>query len=495
MRAQCARVALLLHRLVLRRRGTARNAISAPAVLALVGCQNPPVNSLIHRFSSNDVLGSTMLSMYLARRQRVLEAMGKGVLVLFAAPSTLRNNDVEHEYRQDSDFHYLTGLDEPECALVLTAGSDQPFVLFVRERDPERETWDGERIGVDGALEQFCANTAHAIQDLPKRLLELLKGQQRLFYAVGCHGKHDQIVIQTLQSLRGRVRRGETYPTEIIESSVLLHEMRQIKSDAEIGRLRRAIEITEQAHHAVISRARPGMGENELDAILRERFRALGSERCAYPPIVASARNGRILHHRRNDRMIGSGELVLVDAGAEFGYMAADVTRTFPSSGTFSPIQRRAYDIVLRAQECAIRAVRPGKTLDDVHAAAVKELCSGLIELGILSGTSETAVESESYKKYYMHQTSHWLGMDVHDVGTYFKDGAPRLLAPGMVLTVEPGLYFAAEDEAVPEGLKDVGIRIEDDILVTATGCENLSAAIVKNAVDIERMMSRNNQA
>jgi Xaa-Pro aminopeptidase len=432
-----------------------------------------------------------MVSVYAARRQKMIEGMGEGILVVFAAPVFLRNNDVEHEYRQDSDFFYLTGLDEPESVLVLAANAEQPFVLFVRPRDEERETWDGERVGVDGAVKRFEANVAYPIAELSTRLFELLKGKRRLFYAIGRNHGNDEVVLCTLQRLRERVRRGEGCPTEIVEPSTVLHEMRLIKSDAEIDLIRRAIAITAEAHHAIMAQTRPTMAEYELEAILRERFRRQGSERCAYAPIVASGRNARILHHRRNDRTIGESELVLVDAGAEYGYMAADITRTFPSNGKFSPLQQHAYEIVLRAQERAIDAVVPGATMDDVHFAAVGELCLGLIELGIVSGSQQQVLESDGFKKYYMHRTSHWMGMDVHDVGAYFFEGKPRPLVAGMVLTVEPGLYFSAEDAAVPDGLRDVGIRIEDDILVTATGSQNLSASIVKRVDDIERMMAQ----
>jgi Xaa-Pro aminopeptidase len=327
------------------------------------------------------------------------------------------------------------------------------------------------------------------ISELPTRLLEMLKGQTRLCYALGRQQKNDQIVLGVLQQLRERVRRGEGGPTEIEEPSIVLHEMRLIKSDSEIADLRRAIAITEKGYRALWLQTRPAMAEYELEAILRGQFRRQGSERCAFSPIVASGRNGRILHHRRNDRTIGDGELIVVDAGAEYGYLAADITRTFPSNGRFTRIQRQAYEIVLRAQEKAIAAAVPGATLDDVHFTAVRELCAGLVELGILPGSGQAVLESDAYKKYYMHRTSHWLGMDVHDVGVYHVGGRPRPLVSGMVLTVEPGLYFAAEDAKVPDGLKDVGIRIEDDILVTEQGPINLSEGIVKTVDAVEREM------
>lgn len=431
-----------------------------------------------------------MHSEYADRRHRLIDSMAQGVLLQFAAPVTLRNNDVEHEYRQDSDFYYLTGLDEPESVLVLTANAEKPYVLFVRPRDGERETWDGERVGVDGVMTRFAADAAYPISELPTQLLELMKGQRRLYYAVGRNPKHDAVVFGVLQQLRERVRRGESGPSEIVEPSTVLHEMRLIKAEVEVASLRRAIAITRDGYRALWSRTRPGMAEYELEAILRAEYRRQGSERCAFAPIVASGRNGRILHHRRNDRTIGDGELIVVDSGAEYDYLAADITRTFPSNGKFAPMQRRAYEVVLRAQEKAIAAAVPGATIDEVHLVAVRELCAGLIDLGVLTGSPQSVLESEAYKKYYMHRTSHWLGMDVHDVGAYHRDGKPRPLVPGMVLTVEPGLYFAADDAGVPDGLKDVGIRIEDDILVAAQGPVNLSAGIAKTVDDIEREMA-----
>jgi Xaa-Pro aminopeptidase len=431
-----------------------------------------------------------MDSVYADRRRRVLEAMGQGTLVVFAAPTAIRNHDVEHEYRQDSDFYYLTGLDEQECVLVLRAGSERPFTLFVRSRDPKRETWDGERVGVDGATGQFGANTAFAIEELSKQLLELLKGQSRLFYAAGRNHENDATIFSALRTLRERARRGDTGPTSLIEPSTILHEMRLLKSQEEVSATSRAIEITKAGYLSLFERTQPGMGEFELEGLLRERFRALGAERCAFPSIVASGRNGRILHHRKNNRIMKAGELVVVDSGAEFDYLAADITRTFPVSGTFTDLQKKAYETVLDAQRLAMESVRPGATLDDIHWAAAKRLCTGLIELGLLEGSLDELLDSDGFKKYYMHRTSHWLGMDVHDVGAYFVEGKPRPLVPGMMLTVEPGLYFD-DDPRIPEGLRDTGIRIEDDVLVTSSGYVNLSTGIPKQPREIEALMRR----
>jgi len=424
------------------------------------------------------------------RRRQVIESIGQGTMVVFAAPTAIRNHDVEHEYRQDSDFYYLTGLDEPDSALVLQAGSESPYALFVRPKDALRETWDGERIGVDGAVQLLDANAAYPIEELSAKLFELLRGQSRLFFAIGRDSHQDSVVLSVLRKIRERSRRGDKGPTSIVEPSSILHEMRLRKSAIELMHLGRAIEITRAGHHSLFEKTVPNVGEFELEGILRERFRALGSERCAYAPIVASGRNARILHHRRNNRIARDGELILVDAGAEYEYLAADITRTYPVSGKFSAIQRKAYEIVLNAQEQAIGAVKPGSTLDEIHNIAAKRLCAGLIELGILKGDVSELWETDSFKRYYMHRTSHWLGMDVHDVGDYFADGKPRQLEPGMVLTVEPGLYFSADDPDVPEGLRDNGIRIEDDVLVTEHGVANLSGSIAKSVEDIEAIMS-----
>jgi Xaa-Pro aminopeptidase len=432
-----------------------------------------------------------MQDVFSERRRRVMETMEHGTMLVFAAPTAQRHPGVDYEYRQDSDFFYLTGLDEQESVLVLSAGAAPAFSLFVRPRNPERETWDGERVGVDGAVERFGANQAFPIDELATRLFDLLKGQSRLYYALGRNPREDEQVLGVVGRIRSFARRGDQAPVSIIEPGTILHEMRLIKSSYEVERISRAVEITRAGHHALFERSRPGMGENALEGILTERFRALGSERYAYPSIVASGRNARVLHHRRNNRVIQAGELVLVDAGAEYEYLAADITRTFPVSGTFSPVQRRAYEIVLQAQETAMSAVRPGVTLDDIHQAAVQVLCSGLIELGVLSGTVESLSGTDAFKKYYMHRTSHWLGMDVHDVGEHQVGGQPRPLEPGMVLTVEPGLYFSEDDPAVPDGLKDLGIRIEDDVLVTVDGYLNLSASIAKSVDDIENVMRR----
>lgn len=426
-----------------------------------------------------------MTDPYRERRERVLASLGDACLVLPSAPVHLRNNDVEHEYRQDSDFYYLTGFDEPSSVLVLRAEAPR-VVLFVRPRDPERETWDGLRAGVDGA-KALGADEAFPISELAAELPKLLENSSRLYYRLGHDRGFDDRVLAALDVVRGRAKLGKWWPVQIVEPATLVHEMRSIKSEHELGLLRRAMEISAEAHLAAMAKTRPGCYEYEIEALLRSIFRKHGAERPAYEPIVGSGPNATILHHRKNDRRMNDGEVLLIDAGCEYGYYAADITRTFPVSGRFSPAQRELYEVVLEAQRASIAATRPGATLDDVHAASVRVLTDGMVRLGLLAEPASEAIEKQTYKRYYMHRTSHWLGMDVHDVGPYFDRGKARPLCAGQVLTIEPGLYVRADDGDAPAQFRGIGIRIEDDVLVTADGCEVLSEAVPKTVADIER--------
>jgi Xaa-Pro aminopeptidase len=398
-----------------------------------------------------------------------------------------RNNDVEHEWRQDSDFHYLSGFDEPDSVLVLRGGAEPRFVLFVRPRDAEREAWDGPRAGVDGAVADFGADAAHPIAELGERLPELLGGVESVYYRLGRERGNDDVVLRALDGVRRLARKGVACPRAIVDPVVALHEQRLVKTPEEIERMQRAALITEAGHREVMAGTRAGMFEYEAEALLRGAFRRGGAERHAYPPIVGSGPNATILHYRKNDRRMQDGDLLLVDAGCEYDYYASDVTRTFPVSGTFTAAQRAVYQVVLDAQLAAISAARPGATVDDVHAVACRALTSGLIELGIVEGPLDKAMDEERYKPWYMHRTSHWLGMDVHDVGVYFIAGKPRALLPGMVITVEPGLYFGAADERVRPELRGIGIRIEDDVLVTEAEPQNLTASIPKQIDAVEQ--------
>lgn len=412
--------------------------------------------------------------------------MQPGVLVLFAAESKLRNNDVHYAFRQDSDFYYLTGLEEPDAVLVLQAeASGGQSVLFVSARDPVQELWEGARLGVEGALE-LGFDEAYALTELEQRLPASLESP-RLYCRLGFERRVDEAILRALSAARRRGRKGAPYPTEIVDADTIVHELRRSKEPGEIALIERAVAISAEAHRAAMARARPGLFEYELEALLRSVFHERGSERVAYDPIVGSGANATILHYSKNRRRLERGELVLIDAGCELGYYAADITRTFPVDGRFEPAQREIYDIVLSAQEAAIAAVRPGATLDDVHRAAVSAVCEGLVRLGVLAGSAAEAEEKQTYQRYFMHKTSHYLGMDVHDVGRYFEAGSPRPLEPGVVITVEPGLYFGTSVDGAAARYRGIGVRIEDDVLVEPGGARVLSADVPKSVPDVER--------
>lgn len=427
------------------------------------------------------------MSEFEARRTQLLEAIGDGVAVFPAAPLAVRNHDVEHPYRQDSDFHYLTGLDEPQSVLVLSnQHPEHRVVLFVRPRKREREIWDGPRAGVEGAVADFGADVAFPIDELAKRLPDYLGNVERLHYRVAQDDQADARLFDCLNVLRRGGRRGVMAPVAIIDSSVHLHEMRIRKSGGELSTMRQAAEITKEAHVRAMQVARPGMHEYEIDAELLHIFRKHGSQRPAYESIVGSGPNATILHYRAGDRVLEDGELLLIDAGCEFDYYASDVTRTFPVSGNFSAEQRAVYEVVLRAQKAAIDAVKPGVTLDALHDGAVRSITEGLVDIGLLTGDVDSLIEEKKYEPFYMHRTSHWLGMDVHDVGRYYVDGVNRPLEPGFVLTVEPGIYIATDAEGVDERWRGIGVRVEDDVAVTTHGHEVLTDGIPKEIADVE---------
>jgi Xaa-Pro aminopeptidase len=425
------------------------------------------------------------------RREAYMRAIGDdAVAVLHSPPELVRNGDAHHKYRQSSDLVYLTGFAEPGATLVLRPGqpAGQRVVLFVRPRDPEREIWDGRRAGVEGALARFGADLSYPAGELAARLPELLANVTDLHYAVGVDAAFDRTIMATVARLRGSERRGLAAPRRIVDPRGALHEHRLIKTADEIATLKRAAAITAEAHAAAMRLAAPGVNERELEAVIDYTFRRRGGSGPGYATIVGAGDNATILHYVENDAALAEGDLVLVDAGCELDFYTADVTRAFPVSGTFSRPQRAIYDVVLAAEEACIAMTRPGVTLDDLHARAVEILTQGMVDLGLLDGAAADRIADGGYKAFYMHRTSHWLGMDVHDVGAYLEpDGSPRRLAPGMVLTIEPGLYVAQAAAGVPDALRGIGVRIEDDILVTATGCEILTGDTPKQPADVER--------
>jgi Xaa-Pro aminopeptidase len=425
-------------------------------------------------------------SPHVRRRKRVEQEIGQGVLVLFAAAPTLRNNDVTHEFRQDSDFYYLTGFDESDAALVIVGGPEPRSVLLVSPKDPERELWDGARLGVEGA-QSLGADEVLPITELEEQLPRLLLERTHVVCRFGGDSLVDPRLVRALAAARRQMRRGAGCPSSLVDVATLVHEMRRHKEDAELQLLERAISISAEAHLAAMARAAPGAYEYEIEALLRGAFRARGSERVAYEPIVGSGPNATVLHYVKNQRQMQEGDLLLIDAGCEYGYYAADITRTFPVSGRFSAPQRAVYDVVLAAQTACIAAAAPGITLERLHQVATRVICEGLIELGVLHGTAEEAEASGSYKAYFMHKTSHYLGMDVHDVGRYFDQGKPRPLEPGVVITVEPGLYFSLEAPESAAQYRGIGVRIEDDLLIEANGARVLSLAVPREAHEVER--------
>ena len=426
-----------------------------------------------------------------ARRQRLLNTLGDGVLLLSTARETLRNGDVHHEFRPGSDFHFLTGFPEPEAVLLAwRTGTSHRALLFVRERDPERETWDGPRFGVAGARKRFGVDAAEPIKQLWARLPELVPAGRRLFHRLGVDREFDRRLLDAFAAAARQQRRRSLPLHPAIEDPIpALAALRKIKDVAEVAALQRAAAATVAGHRAAMQRVRPGMREYEAQAVLEAEFRRAGSPRNGYASIVASGRNACVLHYHDNDRRMRTGELLLIDAGAEVDGCTADVTRTFPVSGRFTPAQAAVYGSVLRAQLAGIRACRAGAAWDSAHRACVRWLTKGLVELGVLRGEVSRLVKKAAYRPWYMHGSSHWLGRDVHDAGSYEgADGRPEPLPAGAVLTVEPGLYFGERDARVPARLRGIGVRIEDDVLVTRRGPVVLTAAAPKSIADVERL-------
>ena len=429
--------------------------------------------------------------MFAARRKRFLEAMEpESVAILLGARLAPRSRDTHFRFRQDSDFHYLTGFDHPNAALVLRKDGGPPFTLFVEPRDREAETWTGYRPGVEGARADFGADEAHPIGELLAKLPGLLEGARRVLHVLGRDPRVDQRIVEAIEAARIRSRAHAPPPEAIVDPRAIVHEMRLFKEPAELELMRHAAAITAEAHAAAAALAWPGAGEHELEAMLDYTFRRRGAWGPAYESIVGGGANATVLHYVANDQPLRADTLVLIDAGCEYRGYASDVTRTYPVGGRFTPEARAVYEVVLAAQEAALAASRPGATLEDVHDAALRRLVEGMQALELLpKGGVDEAIRSGDYRRYYMHRTSHWLGLDVHDVGAYSADGKPRRLEPGMVFTVEPGLYVPAGDERAPAALRGIGVRIEDDVVVSEDGHENLTAAIPKRPDDVEALV------
>lgn len=428
-----------------------------------------------------------------ARRRKALmtEMEANSIAILPAAPMYIRNRDVEHIYRQDSDFQYLSGFPEPEAVIALIPGREHgEYVLFCRERDPARELWDGLRAGQDGAISEYGADDAFPIGDIDDILPGLIEGRSRVYYAIGSNQEFDHRLMEWINTIRSKARQGAQPPNEFVALDHLLHDLRLYKSANEVKVMKHAAQISARAHVRAMQASRAGLYEYHLEAELDYEFRKGGAKMPAYGSIVAAGKNACILHYRENDAVLKDGDLVLIDAGCEIDCYASDITRTFPVSGRFSPEQKAIYELVLAANQEAFKHIAPGKHWNEAHEATVKVITAGLVELGLLQGDVEELIATEAYKPFYMHRAGHWLGMDVHDVGDYKVGGEWRVLEPGMAMTVEPGIYVAADNQDVAKKWRGIGVRIEDDVVVTRTGCEILTGSVPKTVAEIEALMA-----
>jgi Xaa-Pro aminopeptidase len=425
------------------------------------------------------------------RRKRLMQMMGKdSIAIVPAAPATIRNRDVEYRYRPDSDFYYLTGFAEPEAvAVIIPKRKHGEYILFCRERDPAMEIWVGPRAGLEGAKKTFGADDAFPINDIDDILPGLLENRSRVYYTMGANNDYDQHVLNWVNQIREKSRSGVHTPGEFVALDHLLHDMRLFKSPGEIAIMRKAAKISAQAHIRAMRLCKPGVTENEVEAEILHHFRVNHCHE-AYPSIVGGGANGCILHYIDNNAALRDGDLLLIDAGAEKDYYASDITRTFPVNGKFNKEQKAVYEAVLQAQHAAIEQVKPGNHWNDPHDAAVKSLTKGLVKLGLLKGDVRKLIKDSAYRRFYMHRTGHWLGMDVHDVGDYKVGDAWRVLEPGMTLTIEPGVYIPAGSKKVAKKWWNIGIRIEDDVLVTKNGCEVLTKDVPKSVGEIEAIMA-----
>jgi len=440
------------------------------------------------------VLGAKKIGLkeFARRRKDLMDLMEENsIAILPSATLVSRNSDTDFHFRQNSDFHYLTGFNEPESVVALVPGREHgQCILFCQERDASLEQWHGKVTGPERAMQLFGIDDAFPIADIDDILPGLIEGKSKLYYAMGSHDEFDGQVIAWVNSISGNQQTGSKPPGEFVQLDQHLHELRLFKSKQEIQVLRKASEITALGHQRLMDKLAPGVYEYQLEAEILHAFASEGARFPAYPSIVGSGNNACILHYIQNEDQVKKGDLVLVDAGCEYQSYASDVTRTLPANGKFSKAQKEVYDIVLEAQAAAIELIQPGLHWNQSHEAAVKIITEGLIKLGLLEGDRDELIESGAFKKFYMHRTGHWLGLDVHDVGDYKVDDEWRMLEEGMVVTVEPGIYILEDLEGVPAKYRGIGIRIEDDVLVTKTGNEVLTAMIPKTVEDIEEYMA-----
>ncbi|MDR3426015.1 Xaa-Pro aminopeptidase [Silvimonas sp.] len=427
---------------------------------------------------------------YASRRQQLIDTLAPGVLILPTAPEQTRNADSTYPYRYDSSFYYLSGFQEPESLVALVIGDQAQSVLFCRDKDETREIWDGFRYGPAAAKEAFAFDGAFTIDELDTEIVNLLKNQPRVYFALGADAAWDARLTGWLNAVRAQSRTGVTAPTEIIDLGPILAEMRVFKDEHEIASMRRAGQINSEAHKRAMLAAKAGLHEYAVEAELQHEYYRNGSRFPAYTSIVASGPNACVLHYDRNDRLMQEGDLLLIDAGCEIDGYASDITRTFPVNGRFSAPQKAIYELVLAAHAAALDKARPGNRYTDMHNAAVRTLAQGLIDLKFLTGTVDEVIENKTFRQFYMHGTGHWLGLDVHDAGAYKVNGEDRILEAGMVFTIEPGLYIRPADN-VPKEYEYIGVRIEDDILLTANGPEILSDDCPRSVEDIEALMNR----
>ncbi len=429
---------------------------------------------------------------YARRRKELMKKIdANSIVILSASPAVIRNHDHEYLYRQNSDFYYLTGFKEPEAVMVLLSkNKSSEFILFNRKRDREKEIWDGHRAGQAGARQEFGADTSFPIDELEKKLPELIAGREKIYYAFGACAAFDKIISQAINTVRNQIRNNEKVPSMFADIRPFIHEMRLIKSAAEIKLMRKAAEISADAHKRVMEFCKPGLYEYQLEAEITHEFQRQGARCHAYNPIVGSGENTCILHYVNNDKQIKKGSMVLIDAGAEYNYYASDVTRTFPADGHFTQEQRAIYEIVLEAQLAGIKAIKPHAPWNQVDIIVTKIITQGLIDVGLLKGKLDDLIEKQAYSKFYMHRSGHWLGLDTHDAGRYKINDKWRKMEPGMVRTVEPGIYISAETPGVHKRWHNIGVRIEDDVLVTQKGHDVLSHGAPKKIDDIEKLMT-----